>query len=234
MKGEWWTILYDPELFELKLFNAGLWLSFLASLLGWSRYRRLNVTQQRVTWFTTFSFLLEFASSHAVISHLVHDDTNSFWYHAGVPVLFWLICRLQLDQLSARYRPLLATVFPLLFLVLAVIQALYLIPIRSFPTVTIGAYAVAGFTLPIVYFLALLRRMNVEYVEEQPLFWVSVGMMVYFSANFLLWCALTFLVYDKAAFWNIYRINAYAGIFLYGCFIVALLLPRPQLYSTIT
>ncbi|MEL7161153.1 MAG: hypothetical protein AAFN92_10380, partial [Bacteroidota bacterium] len=165
------------------------------------------------------------------IKYVFHEGTNSGWYHLLTPLLFWFMCRLQLGQVAVAQRYLLQWVVPGIFALICLLNVLFITEFSRFPTVPVGVYAITGILLAIGYFLYLLRTPKTEYLEREPMFWVSTGMLVYYSANFLMWSALTFITYERFFFYSIYRVNTFATLFLNVLFSVAILLPKSKEYQ---
>jgi hypothetical protein len=221
--------LYNPDFWELEwswrsVGRKSLLLPLLAVLVTGNYKSKVHL---RIICFTVFSLVMEHLSTDHDLKNLFHPKTNSPWYHLLSPVLFLLLTRFFSDYLDQRKYRLLAWGLPLAFTVLGIANAWVGDGFYSFPSKIIGLYSLMGILLSSGYFLYLLRSLKDYYIERQPMFWVSSGLLVYFSGNFLLWIGLNFITYDRGFFDSIYRINSVVTILLYLFFTIAICL-NPQ------
>lgn len=213
---------YNESIWPLDLFNISLlsWLLPLVFALLFKRWKRRE--HRNIIAFAGFALLLEHVSTDVDIKNLFIEGTNTPWYHLGIPVLFFLMTRFFSVYLAGKKGHYLNIVLPSFFLVISIFAAVYNGGFYRFPTLTIGLYSLSGIILSIGYFIHLLRTLSVERMENEPRFWLSTGLLLYYSANFLLWTGLTFLDYDRDFFYSIYRINAGMTILLNFLFVAAL------------
>ena len=177
---------------------------------------------------------MEHLSTDDDTKNLFNENTNSPWYHLLTPVLFLLLTRffsVYLDHGKYKY---LAWCLPLMFLMLVIANVFFEGGVDEFPSKIIGLYSILGIVLSIGYFLYLLRSLSEHYIERQPMFWVSSGLLIYFAGNFLLWIGLNFLNYDRDLFYSIYRINSMLTFLLYSFFTVAVCLDLKTDLNTLT
>lgn len=224
---------YNERLWDFSLSSVGIlcWLITVVVLLITRRFFRPEF--RRILAFAGFSYLLEHLSTDVDIKHLFADKTNAPWYHLGTPILFFLMIRFFSVYLKGKKNNHLYIILPVIFTMIAIVNALYVNEsgIRGFgkfPTVTIGIYSAAGIILAAGYFIHLLRVRPVVQLETTPLFWISAGMMIYYSANFLLWAGVTFIDGDRAFFFSIYQINAWMTILLNTFFLIAIFTAQPE------
>ncbi|MFT6000219.1 MAG: hypothetical protein ACI81P_002680 [Neolewinella sp.] len=211
-------------------------LTWLVPLFVGLLFRRFQSRKHRaIIAFAGFSFLMEHVSTDHDLNHLFSPDTNSPWYHLGVPVLFFLLTRFYRVYLRGSAGYYLEWVLPVVFSLLVVGLAIYDDGFYKFPSIPVGIYSLTGMILSGGYFIYLLRSLAVKRLELDPLFWVSTGFLLYYSGNFLLWLGLNLLTYDRNFFDSIYRINGVLTIILNGLFVLALLVGKsPKLANAST
>lgn len=219
--------LYNERLWKWSLVNFAIFCWLLSIIVIVVNPKKSRPEFRKILVFAGFSYLLEHVSSNGSTKYLLTDGTNASWYHIGTPVLFFLMTRFYTVYLAGEKNHRLDFFLPLIFTIIAVVNAFYNGGFSRFPTVTIGLYSVAGIVLGVGYFIHLLRALNVVRLETEPLFWISSGMLIYYSANFLLWAGVTFLSGDRNLFNSIYRINAWMTILLNAMFIISILTARP-------
>ncbi len=218
--------LYNPDFWELEwtwrsVGRKTLLLPLIVALLT-GHFR--SVVHVKIIQFTIFSLIMEHLSTDEDLMHFFHDKTNSPWYHLLIPILFLLLTRFFSDYLAYGKQKYWIWLIPLLFSILVLINALKGDGFYVFPSKIVGFYSIMGILLSIGYFLYLLRSLNDYYIERNPMFWVSSGLLIYFAGNFLLWVGLNFITYDRQFFNSIYRINSMVTTLLYLFFTIAILL----------
>lgn len=218
--------LYDPKFWELDwtLLSISRKVLILPILVALFIGSFKHPVHKKIIFFAGFSLIMEHCSRDADIKNLFHPDTNSPWYHLLTPLLFLLMTRFFSDYLDTGKNKIWPLV-PFMLILLVTLYGGFLGPgFYVFPSVLIGLYSFFGILLSVGYFLYLLRSLNDYYIERNPMFWVSSGLLIYFAGNFLLWVGLNFLTYDRVFFSSIYQINSIVTILLYLFFTVAICL----------
>lgn len=218
--------LYNPDMWAwkwtFKSISIQSWILPLAVALLTRHLKRKD--HRRIIAFACYSLLMEHCTSNDRLAHLFHDKTNSGWYHLLTPGLFFLMTRLFADYIKKGKYGWLQWVMPVCFTLFAVVNALWIDGFVKFPSSTVGLYSMTGIFLAIGYFLNLLHRSDIFYLEREPMFWIGAGLMIYYSGNFLIWIGISFLNYDASFFASIYRISLGLTIFLNLFFVTAVLL----------
>lgn len=198
------------------------WLLPLLAALITRHFRRRD--HLRIIAFAGYALLIEHLSSDADLSFLFHGETNSPWYHLLLPVLFLLMTRFFADYLDVGKYRWLRWALPSVFTILVMLNALWGEGFYRFPATVVALYSFTGIVLSIGYFIHLLRTPTAFFLERQPMFWISSGLLVYFAGNFLLWLGLNFLTFDAVFFKSVYRISGAVTILLNFIFVIAILL----------
>jgi len=77
------------------------------------------------------------------------------------------------------------------------------------------------------YFLATLQQLDEENITLDPMFWISSGSFIYYSASFLFFLTIGFLVDMKEVDIVIWVVHALFAIILYAFFFLMAFLKRP-------
>ncbi|RAK66033.1 hypothetical protein [Hymenobacter edaphi] len=78
-----------------------------------------------------------------------------------------------------------------------------------------------------LYFRKLLNELTVEHLEREPMFWVSLGLLLYFLGDVHIFLFSNFLLnYSKQFNMTVWAIHAVLYMVLYCCISLALWLPR--------
>jgi len=218
--------LYNPKFWEwgweLRLISqkTGLLTLVVALLIPNFKVK----VYRRILAFTVFSLLMEHVSTDEDLSHLFIDTSNAPWYHLLTPILFLLMTRFFTDYLmDGQFKWWL----PLAFSIICIFNAIdeeWGDGFYNFPSLPVGIYSLTGMTLVVNYFIYTLRSLEFEYLEREPMFWVSSGWLIYMAGSFLLWVSIRFMAYDNDFFFSIYRVNMVVTMLLNGAFIIALVL----------
>lgn len=228
---------YNPDFWELewtwRSVSRKIYVLPLLFALATGHFKQ--AVHLKIIYFTGFSLLMEHLSSDYDLKNLFHPTTNSPWYHLLVPILFLLLTRFFSDYLDRGKYSFLAWALPLAFTVLCLVNVWIGDGFYVFPSKIVGLYSIIGIILSVGYFLHLLNSLEDYYIERKPMFWVSAGLLVYFSGNFLLWIGLNYITYDRSFFNSIYRINAMVTVLLYFFFTIAICLnPQNEKKTVIT
>lgn len=219
--------LYNPDFWELEWtwqsINRKILVLPLLMALATGHFR--NKVHLKIICFACFSLVMEHLSRDADTKNIFHADTNSPWYHILTPLLFLLLTRFFSDYLDKGKYSSSAWVLPMGFTILIIINATLGSGFYVFPSMIIGLYSLLGIMLSLGYFFYLLRFPKENYIERVPMFWVSSGLLIYFSGNLLVWFGFNF--YDRELYKSIYRVNYMLTVLLYSFFTIAICL-NPQ------
>lgn len=217
--------IYNPDFWVWKWDIKQLaWQSWLLPLLAAVITRHFHrKDHRRIIAFVVYSLMMEHVTRDADLKYAFHHTANTPWYHLLIPGLFLLMTRFFADYLdNGKYRKL-RWVLPLIFTGVVLVNAIWGEGFYSFPSTIVGLYSLTGIVLAIGYFVYLLCTLTSFYLEREPMFWVSSGLLIYFAGNFLLWLGMNFLFYNLEVFSSVYRISGVVTILLNLFFTVAIL-----------
>lgn len=197
----------------------------MAALIGLARYRQLTPNLRYLT-LSIICFLLPLDSVGVLLMTL--DQNNLFLlpiYSIGELWLLALVYRQTLES------PAFTRVMPWLvggFTAYAVVDS-WLAGVMEFRPWQQVLQSVLILWLPGLYFRKLLNELQVVSLLREPMFWVSTGLLIYFSGYLLIALFSDYLLYHYS--WelnmNVWTINSLLFIILYFCYCRALWL-TPQ------
>jgi hypothetical protein len=143
-----------------------------------------------------------------------NPKTNVPYYHVITPLLFSLFILVYqgfLRSFKVKYLDLwLISGFALF----SAWNATYGDGLFRFNSLGLGVYAFLLMGLSISYFFRLMMTLEVVRLEREPMFWVSAGVLITFSGNFLLWLTMNYLLKEKEVAVSFYRISIILGFIL--------------------
>lgn len=198
-----------------------------ACLVGVARYRRLDPTRRYLVWLSLLALLVTIAS--LVLAH--YKRPNLFLAPIDTAIEFTLLALMYRRTLHttavARYMPTVIAVF-LLGTAISYRPSLDTVefsPIQHF------VESVVVMALVLLFFRRKLARpISLAPLEHEPMFWVSAGLLLYFSGNMLIFLSSNLTLHISLEISrNIWAIHALLYIFLNCFYVVALSVdPRPE------
>lgn len=198
-------------------------LNYLSALSGWLplaaaalRYRRYGSALRLLTWFFVVGALFDFMS--VVTDRLRVNNMALFHLFAVVNLLF--LGRLYYRALHGpRLRRGLVVALAGL-LAFSAYEALRPGGLERFPSGVMTAQCGLFIGLSLTYFYQLLHQPVATAIEQNPLFWVSAGVLVYFSGNLFLFMLQEWLSRNPEAqpvnYWAIHSVANILANLLYA------------------
>ncbi|MFT5821583.1 MAG: hypothetical protein ACI8ZM_002836 [Crocinitomix sp.] len=154
-------------------------------------------------------------------------QNNNPIYHVYAVIEFFLILRIFKLELSSLFSNKLFNFVFVSFLVFAVINAVAWQNIFLFNSnvTTISSFLII--VLVLIYFFSLLQKENLEPLGKMPIFWISAGLMLYFSTNLVLFFISKNEIFALENGYTIWGIHAVVNIILF-CFYTYALWIKPK------
>lgn len=196
----------------------------VACVVGLVRYRRYEAVRRYLVWLSWLALLVTavamwFRHQHRPNLFLAPIDTAIEF------TLLGLMYRRALWPLAvARYLP----VGIGLFVVGTALAYRPRLGTAEFSPVQHFIESVAMLALVLLYYRRVLsaRPVSLAPLEQEPMFWISAGVLLYFSASSLIFLTSNLVLFhSKELSLNIWAIHALLYAFLNGFYIVALCLP---------
>ncbi|GAB2853820.1 hypothetical protein [Hymenobacter ruber] len=199
----------------------------VACVVGLVRYRRYEAVRRYLVWLSWLALLVTAVALWLQRQH----RPNLFLAPIDTAIEFTLLGlmyrRVLWPHPVARYLP----VGIGLFVVGTALTSWPRPGTVEFSPIQHFIESVAMLLLVMLYYRRVLKTLPVSLapLEREPVFWISAGVFLYFSANSLIFLTSNLVLFhSKELSLNIWAIHALLYAFLNGFFIVALCLP-PQL-----
>ena len=194
---------------------APLFLVFTAGTVGALRFRRLEPALRYLACLVFFEIFVE------IVSRAI--TPNLFVLPADTMVEFgflaWMYRRAFWPSVLSRWLPAVAVVFGAASLVSYTEPATLL----HFNTVQRFAESLLVLGLVLLYFYKVIRELAIKHLEREPLFWVSVGLLLYFSGNIFIFVSSNYVIqHSKALSLRMWDVHAMLYMALNSLYAVAL------------
>lgn len=225
--------LLDSHFWTFGFESIYTWTLLVPVAVGIYTFNRHDSIQHKLLLLVITSFLFEYFAQLKWALQQFDPKTNAPYYHFFTPVLFALYVSIYQKYLRDIFKRRVDFLLVPAFIVFAFWNAIYGDGIYSFPGKSLGTYAFLMMVIAILYFLRLMTTLELERLEKEPAFWVSAGVLIYFSGNFLLWLTMNYLLEDKSLSYSIYQIGTILGFLLNVLFTIAFVcrpkavLPKP-------
>ncbi|MBH8570690.1 hypothetical protein KB206_17490 [Microvirga sp. STS02] len=196
----------------------------VACVVGLVRYRRYEAVRRYLVWLSWLALLVTAVAMWLQRQH----RPNLFLAPIDTAIEFTLLGliyrRVLWPHPVAQYLP----VGIGLFVVGTALTSWPRPGIVEFSPIQHFIESVAMLLLVVLYYRRVLKALPVSLapLEREPVFWISAGVFLYFSANSLIFLTSNLVLFhSKELSLNIWAIHALLYAFLNGFFIVALCLP---------
>lgn len=213
------------EALEKVLINVTLWaqLAPLAPLIvGMVRYKKCSSAQQFFTWFLLFVGLNQLVAT--IISD-VYLKPNLPLYHLyilieGVCIFILYSKRFKhLQWVNENMRWVIGGYALMVLINGFFVQGIFVIPNWSR---SLESILVIG--ISIYYFNFIFKEGKIKYLDRSFWFWMSSGLLIYFSSNLMLFVFTNMLTNrNDQLFLGVWSIHAVLNFVLYGFYTIALL-----------
>jgi uncharacterized membrane protein YjjB (DUF3815 family) len=199
----------------------------VACLIGVVRYQRLDKTRRYLVWLSLLALLVSIVSMWLAY----HKRPNLFLAPLDTAIEFTLLALMYRRTLRpvavVRYLP--AAIG--LFLLGTALSYQPLLNTIEFSPIQHVTESVMVLVLVLLYFRHKLKLpMSLAPLEHEPMFWISAGLLLYFSGSiFIFLSSNAVLNLSQELSRNVWAIHALLYSFLNGFYVVALSVdPRPE------
>lgn len=192
---------------------------FTGALVGLIRFDRLGSAQKFLLTLLVLAFLAE-----AVSFYLSRSSSNSY------PV-FHLYALLEYGLLALIYsrgfksiglsKVLMSSVF--LMVVYAILNVIFFQPLTVPNTNVTIVSSVIMIVVSVLFFFRVLNEMRYAQIEKSAMFWISIGVLIYFASSLIMFFYLTGIA--PAVLGDVevvIMVNIFFNIIHYLCFNIAL------------
>ncbi len=200
----------------LKNISYLIWL--LPLLIAFARRNLLDKSQKKI-----LSIVLVMIANDSLTYVLSIQKIPNLWvYHFYVPLLMILVMRIYTEHLHGvryeRYLKYLAWGFVLCCLIESTVFG----GLKSLNSTSIAIASLLYVALSIMFFFHWLSKSENFKIGERPMFWLNMGMLVYYSSTLVLFTFYNRVISDQHLFHLGWTLNAVFYLFLIGSLSVAL------------
>lgn len=191
----------------------------LPLIIGLLRFKRLQIIQRYILALVIFSILVELAA--VFIGRFLHLRNLPLLhiFSAVQFTLLWLIFAKRLIPPFSKksFLGILAA-----FWVFAIVCAIWIDGLYNFNAHarSFGAILIIFFCL--CYFYQRLRKLDLENLEADPLFWIATGSLIYFSGSLILFIISNYILINEAMSISTWGVHGIFNIFNNLFFMIAL------------
>lgn len=196
------------------------------------RFKRVNNKLSRV-----ILFYLLYSISNEVLMAVLADLNFTVSYPNTRPILYAIFTIIEFLLLSiylynclrSKHFRLAQIFFGIVFLITALINLFLLISSNSkselIDTIPVSTSALILIIFSILYLFEEIQTPKIEFIYANPKFWITIGIMIYFSGTFFFFLQFSDLSSDDQS--NFWKINLVCIILKNIFFTISFLLP-PQ------
>lgn len=204
------------------------WYVFLPVVFGALLWRRLNKPQKLILYIAALSAVNHIVSK-IVRDYIAVDHNNAWVYHIYVPLLFWFTWRVYREELKNIFSTVFFKAILIVPLVFFLINSIFLQSLRSIPTngifVISGIFIFWGFS----YFYSLLKRTHFKPLENEPVFWFTTGVLMYYSSTVLIFLLVyNYLESGTEATYIATILNGFFNLVLVTSYIISIWVKPPK------
>ncbi|MGH1437433.1 MAG: hypothetical protein ACRBG0_23545 [Lewinella sp.] len=191
----------------------------LPLIVGLMRIKRLQIIQRYVLALVIFSILVELA---AVLLGRVLHLRNLPLLHLFSAVQFTLLWFIFAKRLIPPFSKRFFGGILIAFWSFAIICAIWIDGIYNFNAHARSFGAILIIIFCLCYFYQRLRKLDLDNLETDPLFWVTTGSLIYFSGSLILFIISNYILSDKAMSFSMWGVHGIFNTFNNLFFMIAL------------
>jgi len=201
-------LLYWPKL----IISLASYFIAVPAVLSIIRYRKLDWAMKTVACYV---FLGAFVQSFS--SYLNAKNQNNLWLlHLYTPLEFTCIVCFYGIVLRGFVKKTMMVGLGLGFAILSALNSAFLQSVTTFNTYARSLEGILVILLCLIWCYHTLTEMKIKRLEQDPVFWVNTGLLLYFSGNVLLFAFSNYIVdINRALNLYIWAFHALFSILLY-------------------
>lgn len=176
------------------------------------KYRQLDRVQKRLIGLIALTFITEMIANWVWSKQL----NNNPIYHVYAVLEYFLILRIYSTAFNQNKKGYFIVLFTI-FAGFAFINTLFFQDLSEFNSNVVTLSAALIVLLALSYFYSLLKQDDLVELIHLPLFWISAGMLIYYSTNFALFFIVQHNTFEFDNRFTIWGLHALINIVLF-CF----------------
>jgi len=183
-------------------------------LIGWINLRNLNWEQRMLLILIYISIFFELA---ALLVGMIMEHNNLPLLHVFTVLQFLVLALIYRRKLHPLIDEKLISGTIVFFMLFALISAFIFDGLLRFNTYARALESVLLIFFALAFFYKTLQELKIKKLEREPMFWISTGVLIYFSGNLIIFIVCNyFFTSDEFLFiaWSIHAIlNIVTNVF---------------------
>jgi hypothetical protein len=195
------------------LFAVSAWIILLPVSIVLLRFRLLDKASRIIAWLVCWSCFIEVLSY--VMGHYLRMN-NIPLLHLYTPVEFCLITIFYARVLPVVFRGKRLWWITGSFIVFSAVNSFYLQNLYAFNTYSRGLEAAFFICLSLICFGRMIRELNNDRPQHDPVFWINAGFLLYFSGALFLFILSNYILpMKRQTSLHIWAFHSFLSILLY-------------------
>lgn len=152
---------------------------------------------------------------------------NMLIFHIYTFVELLLLGLIYQKELKSTIRPNFFRSLIMLFFIFAVFNSLFIETIFQFNAKARAVSSLLIIFFALSYFYQLLKEVKIKKLEREPMFWLSIGLLIYFSSSFFIFIFSNYIAPSVKLSFTFWGIHALLNISLMIFYTIALWV-KPQ------
>ena len=198
---------------ENVLFSISAWIVLLPVIVSLLVYRQLDRGMRIIVFLVYFNCFIEILAY--VIGHYL-GRTNLPLLHVYTPLefIFLTIFYSRIGARSIGNRTALWMIS--MFVIFSIGNSIWIQNIYTFNTYSRSLEALVFIIVSLLTFRQFLRELNQESLQQDPVFWVNAGFLIYFSGSLFLFILSNYILpMTRSANLHIWAFHSFLSIVLY-------------------
>ncbi len=196
----------------------------LPALIGVFVFFRLENTQKVILLLVLISVLSE-ASAH-ILGFTGAGQTVVYYLFTCFE--FGLLTYVFAEGIKPFFRPIFFLAIALFFLIFILIDMIWISGIAQFNSYSTAIEGLILIFFALIFFYKTLHELKIRFLEREPLFWISAGVLLYFSSSLFIFLFSNYVNSSTTALFIIWGIHGIFSILL-NVFYSTALWVRPNL-----
>ena len=203
---------------KLIISTASLFIA-VPALVSVIRYRKMNYAVKTMACYVLLGGITQVYSSY-----LGSQKVNNLWVlHWYTPMEFACITWFFSTVLKGFIPPKTFVGLAIVFAVLSTLNSMFLQNTETFNTYARSLEGILVIILCLLWCYRTLMEMKIQHLEQDPVFWVNTGFLLYFSGNVLLFAFSNYILnINHALNLYIWAFHALFSILLYTLITIGL------------
>lgn len=154
----------------------------IAFIIGIIRFRSFSKELRLFYYFVLFGAF----SDIFLRIYMSYGFKNSLWYgHFYIPVSFFFIALFYIQLLKGFLKTSIIVVFMVLFPVFSILNLAFFQGFYEYPNILSAVDAIVLILFSVAYFGRVMLEAKIEKLFQEPLIWINLAILIYFSGNFV-------------------------------------------------